>query len=544
MKIKFLGAARTVTGSCFILETGDVRFAVDCGMYQGNREIEKRNWSIEPYEPQNLDFILVTHAHIDHSGLLPRLVREGFKGNIYVTPPTKDLLEIMLYDSAHIQEMEAAWKNKKRARRGQEQLEPLYTQNDVDRALSLLKPIEYFEEIDVASGVKVMYKDAGHILGSAFIEIWVEESDQKFKLVFSGDLGRPEQLLIKDPSCSEVADFLFLESTYGDRDHKNETQSREELAEAINYSYSHGEKVIIPAFAVERTQEVIYSLYLLYKEGKLPGDMPVFLDSPLAIKATQIFRKHHRYFDLQTRELLENGEDPLQLPNLKLTLTARESIELNTLSGPAIIISASGMANAGRIKHHLRHNIWREGVSIVFVGFQAQGTPGRKIVDGAKTIRILGEELAVRARVFTINGFSAHAGQSQILEWLSSFRTRGMKIFLVHGEYRAQKILAGLIKERFGYEVHIPDYLEECILKPEKIFEPRLDLEKARPAINWDFLFTDLQGKLDTLKNRISDFQKLNWPEQTELRDDVLEISTKLSKLLSEIPPSSNASPH
>ena len=254
---------------------------------------------------------MITHAHIDHSGLLPRMVREGFKGEIYVTPPTRDLLEIMLYDSAHIQEMETAWKNKKRARRAQARLEPLYTQNDVDKTLSLLKPIEYFEEIDVASGVKVMYKDAGHILGSAFIEIWVEENDQKFKLVFSGDLGRPKQLLVKDPNCSEIADFLFLESTYGDRDHKNETQSREELAEAINYSYSHGEKVIIPAFAVERTQEVIYSLYLLYKEGKLPGDMPVFLDSPLAIKATQIFRKHHRYFDLQTRELLENGEDPL-----------------------------------------------------------------------------------------------------------------------------------------------------------------------------------------------------------------------------------------
>jgi metallo-beta-lactamase family protein len=541
MKVKFLGAARTVTGSCFILEINGARFAVDCGMYQGNREIEKRNWSIEPYEPQNLDFILVTHAHIDHSGLLPRLVREGFKGNIYVTPPTKDLLEIMLYDSAHIQEMEAAWKNKKRARRGQEQLEPLYTQNDVDRALSLLKPIEYFEEIDVASGVKVMYKDAGHILGSAFIEIWVEENDQKFKLVFSGDLGRPEQLLIKDPSCSEVADFLFLESTYGDRDHKNETQSREELAEAINYSYSHGEKVIIPAFAVERTQEVIYSLYLLYKEGKLPSDMPVFLDSPLAIKATQIFRKHHRYFDLTTRELLQRGEDPLQLPNLKFTLSAQESMQLNTLSGPAIIISASGMANAGRIKHHLRHNIWREGASIVFVGFQASGTPGRKIVDGARTIRILGEELAVKARVFTINGFSAHAGQSQILDWLSCFRNHGMKIFLVHGEYNAQKTLGKLITERYGHEVHIPDYLEECTLKPEKVFEPKFELEKARPAVNWDFLLTELQSKVDTLTNRIPDFQKLTWTDQTELRDDLLEINTRLSRLLSEIPTSTNS---
>jgi len=538
MKVKFLGAARTVTGSCYILEVNGARFAVDCGMYQGNKEIEKRNWNVQAYEAKKLDFILLTHAHIDHSGLLPKMVKEGFKGNIYVTPPTRDLLEIMLYDSAHIQEMETEWKNKKRARKGQPKIEPLYTQGDVDKTLSLLKPIEYFEEIDVGPGIRVMYKDAGHILGSAFIEIWVEKDKQKFKLVFSGDLGRPKQLLVKEPSCSEVADFLFLESTYGDRDHKNEMQSRDELAEAIKYSYDQGEKVIIPAFAVERTQEVIYSLYLLYKEGKLPKDMPVFLDSPLAIKATQIFRKHHRYFDLQTRELLERGEDPLQLPNLKFTLTPQESMQLNSLSGPAIIISASGMANAGRIKHHLRHNIWRKGVSIVFVGFQAQGTPGRKIVDGAKTIRILGEELAVRAKVFTINGFSAHAGQSQILDWLSCFRNHGMKVFLVHGEYKAQKILAERITERFGHEVHIPDYLEECILKPEKIFEPRLDIEKARPSVNWDFLFTDLQGKVDALKNRVPDFQKLNWTEQTELRDDLLEINTMLSKLLSEIPDS------
>ncbi len=535
MRIKFLGASRTVTGSCFVMEFEGKRFAVDCGMHQGNKDIDARNWDLEPYDPTNLDFVVLTHAHIDHSGLLPKIVQGGFKGEIYTTPPTRDLLEIMLYDSAHIQEMEAEWENKKRARHGKKKVDPLYDQEEVDKTLPLIQARDYNQEFYPVEGLKVVLKDAGHILGSSFIELWVEEEGREFKLVFSGDLGRPEQLLVKDPSNVDSADFLFLESTYGNRNHKGEDESLEELAGAIQYSYSHGEKVVIPAFAVERTQEIIYSLYLLYKDGRLPAEMPVFLDSPLAIKATEIFRKNHAYFDQQTKYFLQKGEDPLKLPNLKFSETSRDSMQLNDIQGSAVVISASGMANAGRIKHHLRHNIWKEGASVVFVGFQAQGTPGRKIVDGAEEIRILGETLAVNARIFTINGFSAHAGQTQVLDWLSYFQDSGLKIFLVHGEYEGQKVLAEKIREQFGFEVYIPEYLEECELKPDKGYEPQKFEEGVRPSINWDYLFEETENKLSTLRNLQDNLQAMPWIDQTDFRDDLLAISSDLSKLISSI---------
>ncbi len=536
MKVRFLGAARGVTGSCYMMKVKGVRFAVDCGLHQGNSEIEKRNWETDIYDPEKIEFIMITHAHIDHCGLLPKMVKNGFRGKIYATPPTVDLLEIMLKDSAYIQEMEAEWKSKKRSRHGRAGDSPLYTQDDVEKTLGLIKAVEYNEEFSPFDGVNILYKDAGHILGSSIIEIRVdEEKDKRVKLVFSGDLGRPNQLLVRNPSYSEVADFLFLESTYGNRDHKNEDQSREELLEAINYSYNKGQKVIIPAFALERTQEVLYSLYLLYKEGRLPTDMPIFLDSPLAIRATQIFSKHYRYFDAKTREFFKAGEDPLRIPNLKLSETPAQSMSINSLEGPAVIISASGMANAGRVKHHLRHNIWKKGASIVFVGFQAKGTPGRKIVDGADTIKILGEELAVNARVFTINGFSAHAGQSHILEWLSNFQNHGMKVFLTHGEYGTQKILAELIKERFGHEVHIPDYLEECELKADRIYETISKVQSESFKVNWDYVLNQLENQVSELRDNQSHIGSMSWSDQVELRDEVLEAGTVLSRLLSSV---------
>jgi len=536
MKVRFLGAARGVTGSCYIIEVNGLKFAVDCGLHQGNSEIEKRNWNMDVYGPEKLDFVMITHAHIDHCGLLPRLVKKGFKGRVFATSPTIDLLEIMLKDSAYIQEMEAEWKNKKQARHGNASMDPLYTQADVDKTLKLLKHIEYNEEFTPNERVNVLYKDAGHILGSSIIEIRVNEGDnKKVKLVFSGDLGRPEQLLMRNPSYSETADFLFLESTYGNRDHKDEDQSREELLEAINYSYQQGQKVIIPAFALERTQEILFSLYLLHKEGRLPGDLPVFLDSPLAIRATQVFSKHYRYFDAHARGFFKSGEDPLRLPGLRLTETPRDSMSINTYKGPAIIISASGMANAGRVKHHLRHNIWKKGASIVFVGFQAKGTPGRKIVDGAKMIRILGEELAVNARVFTINGFSAHAGQSQILEWLSYFQNHGMKVFLTHGEYENQKILARLIREKFGHEVHIPDYLEECLLKPDRRFEARIDPESAAYKVNWNYVLSELENKVELLRRNQDLLNQMGWSDQVDIRDEALEAGTILSRLIASV---------
>ncbi|MEN6321846.1 MAG: MBL fold metallo-hydrolase [Syntrophaceae bacterium] len=535
MKIKFMGAARTVTGSCYILETNGCRFAIDCGMHQGNAEIEKRNWDVDIYQPDKIDFFLITHAHIDHSGLLPRMVQKGFKGPIYTTIPTKDLLNILLLDSAHIQEMEAQWKTKKYLRSGEKNIKPLYTQKDAEATLPMIKAVPYDETFAPSSGVKVTFKDAGHILGASLIELGIEEDGIPAKLVFSGDIGRPAQLLMEDPSIVDAADFLFLESTYGDRDHKNEDDSLNELAEAIAYSYGNKEKVVIPAFAVERTQEIMYCLYLLSKDGRLPTDMPVYLDSPLAIQATEIFRHHTAYLDNGTRELIQKGQDPLYLPQMHFTLTTDESIAINNSSGPAIVISASGMADAGRIKHHLRHNIWKEGASIVFVGFQAQGTTGRKIIDGAKKIRLFNEEIAVKARIFTINGFSAHAGQSQILEWLSHFQTRDMQVFLVHGEFSAQQTLAGLIKERFGYKVLIPDYLEETTLESGKVLKRVEYPEKAIPGIDWDYIIGDIESRFARLKERKSSLVSKPWVEQTDLRDRLLELDRVLIEINSEV---------
>ncbi len=451
MKIKFLGAAKEVTGSCFIIETDKTRFAVDCGMHQGSTEIEKRNWDIDVYDPKHIDFFLITHAHIDHSGLLPRMTQNGFRGPVYATEPTGDLIKILLLDSAHIQETEATSKIKRLQRYGKhEKILPLYTTKDAEAVGPLIKTKTYNEIFTPGSGIKANFLDAGHILGAAILELFIEENGSSTKLIFSGDIGRRHQLLMKDPVTVSDADYLFMESTYGDRDHKGEEDSLNEMAEAIQYSYSKGEKIIIPAFAVERTQEMLYSLYLLNRDGRLPKDIPVILDSPLAIKATEIFRRYRSYLDGETQSLLKNGEDPLDLPQLQFSSSTEQSMQINDMEGSAIVISASGMANAGRIRHHLRHNLWRSGASIVFVGFQAEGTPGRNIVDGAKKIRIFNEDIAVKAKIWTIGGFSADAGQSQLLEWLGQFRNKKMPIFLVHGEAAAQDVLASLISKNWA----------------------------------------------------------------------------------------------
>lgn len=531
MKVKLMGAARTVTGSCYIVKTEQGRFAIDCGMHQGGMEGEKRNWNVDIYEPDNIDFVVITHAHIDHSGLLPRLVNRGFRGPIYATAPTIDLLKIMLVDSAHIQEMEAQWQSKKRLRYGDIPVSPLYTKRDAEATFSLFKEVPYEKSWEPLAGVRLVLRDAGHILGAALVELEVAEGDCRTRVVFSGDLGRPNQLIVNDPSLVDQAHHIFLEATYGERNHKNEADSLDELAEAVDYSYRRGEKVIIPAFAVERTQELIYSLYLLSKQGRMPIDMPVFVDSPLAIKATEIFRKYRDYYDYETKALLGRGEDPLTFSQLRFTEQTEESIKINEYQGPAIVISASGMADAGRIKHHLRHNLWRPGASIVFVGFQAAGTVGRRIVDGAKKVNILGEEVAVLARVFTINGFSGHAGQEQLLKWLGNFRSPRLQVFLVHGEYTGQQVLAGLIKDRFGWPVHIPDYLEEVTLEAGEVVEARPEV--MVPPVEWEPLLADLAARMAQLKDRQAALGAKSPAEQLALREKILEVKYRLAEVIS-----------
>lgn len=535
MKITFMGAARTVSGSCYIIECAGKRFALDCGLHQGNKEIEKRNWNLDAYDPKKIDFILITHAHIDHSGLLPALVSKGFKNPIYCTAPTRDLMEIMLLDSAHIQEMEAEWRNRKHQRTGVQLERALYSITDAESTVPLLATVEYDKVFEPAPGIKVIYRNAGHILGSAFIEIEYVQDGKVTRAVFSGDLGRPEQLIIEDPSEVEVADYVFLESTYGNRNHGDEESNLDKLAEAIEYSYQNREKVVIPAFAVERSQQIIYSLFLLRKQGRLPDDMPVYLDSPLAIRATEIFRKHPEFYDEQMQEFIRNGEHPLDLPNLHFTESRDQSQAINESRGPAVVISASGMANAGRIKHHLRHNLWRQGASVIFVGWQGVGTPGRKILNGAKKIRIFGEEVNIAAKVFTINGFSGHAGQDDLMTWLGSMQGKPVKVILVHGEAEVQKEFGELITERFGFEVHIPEYMEELELEPGRELQPVVDMAVARPRVDWEFLIRDSENLYEELKARIKDVENRPWVDQTELRDRLLDVNREIVALISEM---------
>ena len=532
MKIKFLGAAREVTGSCFIIETDQARFAVDCGMHQGGSDMEKRNWEIDAYDPAKIDFFLITHAHIDHSGLLPRMVQNGFKGPVYATEPTGELIKILLLDSAHIQETDATSKTRRMQRYGKsEKIEPLYSTKDADAVAPLIKTKRYNDVFTPANGIKVNFQDAGHILGAAILELFIEENGTSTKLVFSGDIGRRHQLLMEDPAIISDADCLFMESTYGDRDHKGEEDSLNEMAEAIQYSYSRGEKIIIPAFAVERTQEMLYSLYLLNIKGKLPKDMPVYLDSPLAIKSTEIFRRYHAYLDTDTQKILKKGEDPLDLPQLKFSSSTEQSMRINEMEGSAIVISASGMCNAGRIRHHLRHNLWRPGASVVFVGFQAQGTPGRKIIEGAKKIRIFNEDIAVKARIWTIGGFSAHAGQRQLLDWLGHFQNKKMPVFLVHGESDAQDPLAALIREKLGFNVTIPEYLEEITVKAGVPLEELKRPQIAPKAIDLTPLLADLKAKIDHINNQLGDIQSMPESRQVEFLELLKQANMNIEEI-------------
>jgi metallo-beta-lactamase family protein len=461
IRVTCFGAAGTVTGSNYLLEASPgAKVLVDCGLFQGGKQIELRNWEDWGYDPKEIKNLILTHAHVDHSGRIPKLVKDGFRGRIITSPPTAELCEVMLLDSAHVQEMEAEWQTRKKKRRGKKAIQPLYTTEDAEESLQYLSTIECDQIIDVEQGIKVRLREAGHILGSSVAELWVEDEGRETKIVFSGDLGRHDQPIVKDPCEIIEADYLFIESTYGNRLHRTFEESKAELLEAIRHAVSHNEKVIIPAFALERTQEILYLLGEFSRAGKLP-DIPVYLDSPLAIKATKIFRKNKRYYDDAARVIVEQGFDPFAMPNLRLAPTVEESIKINQQQGSAIIISANGMCTAGRIKHHLKHNLWRPGASIIIVGFQAQGTAGRRIVDGAKTITIFGEKIAVKAKVFTIGGFSAHADQADLLTWVSHFVKKSRpRCFVIHGEPTASEALAGAIRERFGLDVCVPHLRE------------------------------------------------------------------------------------
>lgn len=465
MHIQFLGAAREVTGSCFLVETGAVRFLVDCGMFQGGREAYRRNLSALSFDfpAKALDFVILTHAHIDHSGLLPRLSALGFRGPVYATPATCDLVAVLLLDSAHIQEKEAEWENRHKQasyiKRGWERA-PLYTVNQARECLRRLQPCPYDAEQLPREGIRFVFRDAGHILGSAIVEMWLTESDKTRKIVFSGDLGQPARPVLRDPTAIDDADVLIVESTYGNRRHKSMAETEDELVKAFDDTLRRkGGNVIMPAFAVGRTQEVLFVLTDLVRRGRLPP-MTIHVDSPMAEAATELTLRYQSQLDSETRGLIDWQRRHPDRPSIRFVQQVEESMALNDIESGAVIIAASGMCDAGRVKHHLRHNLPRRECSIVITGFQAAGTLGRRLVDGARWVRIFGEELPVRADIYTIGGLSAHADRDALLGWVSHFRRPPRQCFVVHGEATTAASFAEAIRQLGWPDVVVPEFGE------------------------------------------------------------------------------------
>jgi len=470
MKITFLGATRTVTGSNFLVEAAGKKFLVDCGMYQGSAEEEYQNEEPFAFNPEEIDFMLLTHAHIDHSGRIPKLYNEGYRNPIYAHKATCDLCSLMLPDSGHIQEMESQWKNKKRERKGEKPLPPMYTAEEAARCLEIFKQVKYDELIEITPDIHVRFNDAGHMLGSSIIEVWVKENGKEEKAVFTGDLGNNDIPLLGSPTMIDSADYLIMESTYGSRLHNRNDDKAEMFLKIVSETLDNGGNVVIPSFAVGRTQEILYELDKI-KEHKDDEEFrrqykklmksPVYVDSPLAISATEVFKDNMDLFDDETQLDIQKGDNPLDFDGLKFTMTADESKALNESVIPSIIISASGMCEVGRIKHHLKHNLWDAKNTILFVGYQAPGTLGRTIVDGAKKVKIFGEEIAINARIEYIEGYSGHADQEWLMNFIYSFREQKPKhIFLVHGEEESQEILKAKIEIDANIPVTIPSYGE------------------------------------------------------------------------------------
>lgn len=465
MKLKFLGAANQVTGSCYFLKADGLNILIDCGLFQ-ERKYLYRNWQAFPIPPKQIDFLLLTHVHLDHSGLIPKLVREGFSGDILTTAVSKEMFPIVLLDSARIQEEDAAYKKKRHKREGRKcpyPEIPLYTVQDTERSFSLLKEIAYNKFLSLNSNVSACFHDAGHILGSAMVEIIINKNDKKTNIIFSGDIGQWDKPLVRDPSFFELADYVIMESTYGNHDHDNPENVDKKFCKVINDTVRAGGNVVIPTFAIERAQELIFHLSRLAREDRIPYLM-VFLDSPMAVDITEVFKRHKDFLDEETLDLFQEGQSPFDFPGLRLVRSIEASKAINQIKGSCIIMAGSGMCTGGRIKHHLIRNITRPESTILFVGYQAEGTLGRQILDGQPRVRILGEYYKVQANIEKILGFSAHADRSDLLGWLDNFKSPPHCIFLTHGEKEAALSLADYLKRRRGWKVRVPEYMEELEL--------------------------------------------------------------------------------
>ncbi len=480
MKLTFYGAAREVTGSCHCLEVNGKKILIDCGLQQG--QDEKENQQL-PFHASLIDYVILTHAHIDHSGRLPLLVKDGFEGKIYATGATCDLISIMLRDSAHIQEMDAKWANQKGRRAGKEPAVPLYTMLDAEDTLEYLVRCQYNQPIDIAPGIRLMFTDAGHLLGSAYAQLWLEEDGIKKKIVFSGDIGNKSQPIIRDPQVVKDADYVVMESTYGDRLHEPYRDYTKDLANIINDTLAGGGNVVIPSFAVGRTQELLYFLREIKEQHLVTSvsDFLVYVDSPLASEATKIYDGDLTgYADEETIQVIKKGFQPIRFPGLRITQTTEESKMLNEDPTPKVIISSSGMCEAGRIRHHLKHNLWRPECSVIFVGFQAMGTLGRSLLDGAKRIKLFSEEISVKAHIYNFRGLSAHADRDGLLWWLQNFTQKPEQVFVVHGENDTCLNFVKTLAEE-GYAAYAPNFEAIYDLASGSILDEGIEYEKLRP---------------------------------------------------------------
>lgn len=530
MNITFYGAARTVTGSCHLVEANGKKFLVDCGLFQGKLTEQMLNYEEFPFNINEIDFVILTHAHIDHCGRIPKLYKQGYKGLIYATTATVDLCSIMLPDSGHIQEKEIEWVNKKRKRAGKKESQPVYTAQDGIDSMKLFKGIEYNQTIVIDDNISFKLIDAGHMLGSSLVLLDIKEDDKIKKLVFTGDLGNIDMPILNDPEFIDKADYLVIESTYGDRLHGEIKDQTAELIDIILKTVDRGGNVIIPSFAVGRTQEILYEIN---KYNDLPGikeklkKVPVYVDSPLAVNATKIFEENPQYYDEEALKYLIKGNNPLDFENLHFIVSSEESKALNEDRTPKIIISASGMCEVGRIKHHLKHNLYRPECTVLFVGFQAEGTLGNKIKSGEKLVKIFGEEIAVNAEVRSLDAFSGHADKNGLLNWINKIKEKPKNIFIVHGEYPVQQVFRSEILNEFGINSIIPNFEETYSLDGELI-ETKATYNSTRFDILEELSF--LKQNMDDITNLVKTEIKHNLVDE-----DLQGIREKLSEIQNAI---------
>lgn len=552
MKISFLGATKIVTGSNFLIEVKNSKFLIDCGLFQGSQSINRMNYKPFSFNPREIDFIILSHAHIDHSGRIPKLIREGFKGGIYSTKATADLCSIMLPDSGHIQEMENEWDNRKRRRSGKKLREPLYTMKEAEESLRYFKPVLYDQKIKLNDEVTLRFRDAGHILGSSIVELWIKEEEGKeVKLVFSGDLGRRDRPILRDPCLIDETDYLIMESTYGNKLHHPSEDDAKELISIINNTVKRSGNIVIPSFAVERAQDIIYELNKYYTEYVKTENqdflaVPVYVDSPLTFSATEIFLRNPDCFDEDTLKLINIGNNPLDFRNLKFTRTTEESKQINFSKESKVIISASGMCTAGRIKHHLKHNLWRKESSIVFVGYQAQGTLGRRIKEGEKVVKIFGEEIQVNAKIYSLDGFSGHADREGIIQWIKSFKNKPQKIFVVHGEEEATKEISRKIEEELKIKTYIPELGESLSIEGESVLPGgRLEIDSRNEELRemeesvekLKSIFWPVLQRLGHKVDNGADSEELNHFKNKliDIQKDILDLNMLITEKKNEV---------